>query len=109
VPFWPTRYPSTSILLRRVDESEHVVEDIVALTLTKKLESLRVAHGLLLLIDLFDISTITLQRRINGKSLTYQQTTGDHDHDAALRVRRLSIEGRDLVLHLLEGKRLSQD
>jgi hypothetical protein len=45
----------------------------------------------------------------NGRSQTYQQTTGDHDHDAALRVRRLSIEGRDLVLHLLEGKRLLQD
>jgi hypothetical protein len=57
VPFWPTRNPYTSIPLRRVDESEHVIEDIVALTLTKKLESLRVAHGLLLLIDLFDIST----------------------------------------------------
>lgn len=85
MPFWPAHNPFTSIPLRRVDESEHVVEDIVALTLTKKLESLRVAHGLLLLID--------------------QQTTGDHDHDAALRVRRLSIEGRDLVLHLLEGKR----
>lgn len=38
--------------------------------------------------------------------VSYQEGTGDEDDDATLTVGGLGIEGVDLVLDLLEGKRL---
>jgi hypothetical protein len=38
--------------------------------------------------------------------VSYQESTGDEDDDTTLAVGGLGIEGRDLVLDLLEGKRL---
>lgn len=54
-----------------------------------QLESLGIAHGLLLIID--------------------HQSAGHHDQNTTLLVGRLHIGGGDLVLDLLERKRLSLD
>jgi hypothetical protein len=43
-----------------VNEPEHVVEDVVAAAVRQQLEALRVAHGLLLLIDLDAVSATKL-------------------------------------------------
>lgn len=66
-----------------VDELEDVVEDEERAALGHELESLGVAHGALLLIN--------------------QQLAGDQDQHTAVNAG-LGIEGRDLVLDLLEGK-----
>lgn len=70
-----------------VDQLEHIIEHKVlsASLVTGELESLGVVHGALLLID--------------------KKLAGDENDDTALDHARLSIEGRHLVLDLLEGKR----
>jgi len=65
-----------------VHQPEDIVEHKVAPISRQQLKRLRVAHRALLLL--------------------HQQHTADNDEDAALGVRGLGVEGRDLVLDLLE-------
>lgn len=46
------------------------------------------------------------EARSDNLCISYQEGTGDEDNDATLTVGGLGIEGVDLVLDLLEGKRL---
>lgn len=56
-------------------------------------------------------STYKIRQRVPEKSqaaVTYQQSTGDQDKNAAVLAGRLGIQGGDLVSDLLEGKVLQR-
>jgi len=94
-----------------VDQAEDVVEnEVAALAIGLELEGLSVVHGPLLLIDLHSenlwVSSNTRKHSGTVEVGPYQKSTSDHDQDTTLLVGGLSVEGRDLVSDLGEGKAL---
>jgi hypothetical protein len=94
-----------------IDEAEDVVENEVASsTVGQKLECLCVVHGLLLLVNL----EYERKRRESVSAIgffllldqTYQQSTSDKDQDTTLLAGGLGVQGRDLMLDLLERQSL---
>lgn len=89
----------------RVDESEDVVEDVVAARVVgQKLECLDVAHGPPLLLNLESRSVRSLYPSDYVYGYPHQQSTAHNDQDSAARVTGLGIESRDLVFDLGKGK-----
>ena len=97
---------SSACSCRWIDETEHIVVNVVAaLVVWQQLEGLDVAHRSLFRLDLgknvSTHSTVLISRRS-----THQQCAAHNDEDAAVSVARLGVDRGDLVLDLLEGKRL---
>ena len=97
------------------NELEDVVVDEVVATILEELECLGVVHGALLLIDLKATERIPLvssyeSSKEGGERVlarAYQELSGDEDQDTVVE-SGLGIEGRDLVLDLLEGETLKR-
>ena len=93
-----------------VNKLEDVVEDeVLALGIASKLESLGVVHGALLLVNLFKeiVSHAGLRETLKAIVSSYQELASHQDDNTAIDQAGLGIEGRDLVLDLLEGEALS--
>ena len=89
-----------------VNQLEDVVEDkVLLLGVASQLEGLRIVHRALLLIDL-ERTTVSSRRLDEIRIASYQKLASHQNDDAAFDHGGLSIEGGDLVLDLLEGKRL---
>lgn len=81
-----------------------------AVSIWQELETLAVVHWTLLLIDLkkLIVSKCLSSHQILYRSSTYQESSSDHDENAAGVNNWLGVEGCNLVLNLGEWKALQK-